>query len=146
MPSRGEDGFENTERLLLSNIAILDQSLPTVKNLVPMAMVVNQKALHEFILQKCKEQTMSFTKRFKLRGNSPQISKLRQELTILVNQGGENSERILRLENQIQLLVDEDLTKALQNRKNFRILDSYNIIGHISKYTHEYKKVYIPSR
>ena len=30
---------------------------------------------------------------------------------------------ILRLEEQIQLLVDEDLTKALQNRKNFRILE-----------------------
>ena len=42
---------------------------------------------------------------------------------MLVNQGGENSERILRLENQIQLLVDEDLTQALQNRKNFRILE-----------------------
>ena len=94
--------------MLLSNIAILDQSLPTVENLV-----VNQKALHEFMLQKCNTQTMSFTKRFKLRGNSPQINKLGQELTILVNQGGENSKRILRLENQIQLIVDEDLTQAL---------------------------------
>ena len=42
---------------------------------------------------------------------------------MLVNQGGDNSERILRLEEQIQLLVDEDLTQALQNRKNFRILE-----------------------
>ena len=42
---------------------------------------------------------------------------------MLVNQGGDNSERILRLEEQIQFLVDEDLTKALQNRKNFRILE-----------------------
>ena len=42
---------------------------------------------------------------------------------MLVNQGGDNSEEILRLEEQIQLLVDEDLTKALQNRKNFRILE-----------------------
>ena len=30
---------------------------------------------------------------------------------MLVHQGGENSERILRLEDQIQLLVNEDLTK-----------------------------------
>ena len=58
-----------------------------------------------------------------MRGNSPEINKLRQELTMLINQGGENSDKILRLENQIQLLVDEDLTKALQNRKNFRILE-----------------------
>ena len=72
-----------------------------VEDLVSMATVVSHKALHEFILLKCKEQTMSFTKRFKLRGNYPEISKLGQELTMLVNQGGDNSERILRLENQI---------------------------------------------
>jgi len=35
----------------------------------------------------------------------------------------DNSDKILRLENQIQLLVDENFTKALQNRKNFRILE-----------------------
>ena len=66
---------------------------------------------------------MAFTKKFKLRGNSPQINKLRRELTTLVNKGGDNSDRILRLEEQIQLLVDEDLAQALQNRKNFRILE-----------------------
>ena len=62
-------------------------------------------------------------KKFKLRGNSPQIIKLKTELTKLVNQGGDKSDEILRVEEQIQLLVDEDLTKALQNRKNFRILE-----------------------
>ena len=46
----GKDRFEDTERLLLSNIAILDQSLPLVEDLVTMAKVVNHKALHEFIL------------------------------------------------------------------------------------------------
>ena len=40
------------------------------------------------------------------------------------NQGGDNIDKILRLESQIQHLVDEDLTKALQNRKNFRIPDN----------------------
>ena len=64
-----------------------------------------------------------FHKKFKLRGNSPQINKLRQELTTVFNQGGDNGKKILRLEEQIQLLVDEDLTKALQNRKNFCILE-----------------------
>ena len=57
--------------------------------------------LHEFIMLKCKEQTMPYTKRFKLRGNSPQINKIRQEVIFLVNQGGRKSERILRLEDQI---------------------------------------------
>ena len=41
----------------------------------------------------------------------------------MVNQGGDNSDKILRLQNQIQLLVDKDLTKAIQNKKNFRILE-----------------------
>ena len=44
-------------------------------------------------------------------------------MTKLVNKSGDNSEEILRLQEQIQLLVDEDLTKALQKRKNFRILE-----------------------
>ena len=105
------------------NIAKVDNDLPTIEDLVPMAMVVNHKVLHEFILLKYKEQTTSFTKRFKRWGNFPQINTLRQELTRLVNQGGDNSDKILRLQNQIQLLVDKDLTKAIQNKKNFRILE-----------------------
>jgi len=118
----GKNGFEATERLLLSNIENLSNSLPTIDDLVPMT-VVNHKAIHEFILQKCKEQTMTFTKKFKLRGNSPQINKLKTELTRLINNGGDNGEEILSLEDQIQLLTDEDVEKALQNRKNFRILE-----------------------
>ena len=39
------------------------------------------------------------------------------------NQGRENSERLPRLEDQFQLLVDEDLTQALRNRKNFGFLE-----------------------
>ena len=39
------------------------------------------------------------------------------------NQGGDNCEKILRIESQTQLLVNGDLTKALQNRKNFHILE-----------------------
>ena len=60
---------------------------------------------------------MAFTKKFKLRGNYPQINKPKTELTKLVNQGGDNSEEILRVEEKIQLLVDEDLTKALQAKQ-----------------------------
>ena len=67
----GKDGFEETERLLLSNIEVMNNALHTIEDLVSMAMVVNYKAIHEFVLQKCKEQTMAFTKKFKLSGNSP---------------------------------------------------------------------------
>ena len=63
---------------MLSNIDVMNNALPKIDDLVPMVTVVNHKELHEFILQKCKEQTMTFTKRFKLRGNPPQINKIRQ--------------------------------------------------------------------
>ena len=58
----GKNGFGETERLMLSNIENLSNSLPTIDELVPMT-VVNHKAVHEFILQKCKEKTMTFTKK-----------------------------------------------------------------------------------
>ena len=63
---------------MLSTIEVMNNALPTIDDLVPMVMVVNQKALHEFFLQKCKEHTMTFTKKIKLRGKSPQINKLKQ--------------------------------------------------------------------
>ena len=50
---------------------------------------------------------MTFTKKFKLRGNSPQINKLRQELTTLVNQGGDNSECKARGPEPYALRVNE---------------------------------------
>ena len=74
----GKDGCENTERLLLFNIVKLDHDLSMIEDLFPLATLVNHKELHDFILPKCKEQTMSFTKRCKGRGNFPQINKLRQ--------------------------------------------------------------------
>ena len=115
----GTIGFGETERLMLSNIEVLSNSLPTIDDLVPMTMVVDYKAIHEIILQKCKEQTMAFTRKFKLRGNSPQINKLKTELTKLVNQGGDKSDEILRVEEQIQLLVDEYLTKMQRANYGF---------------------------
>ena len=48
-----------------------------------------------------------------MRGDSPQINKPKTELAKSINQGGDNSEEILSLEEQIQLLVDKELTKAL---------------------------------
>ena len=42
-----------------------------IEDLVNMATVTSKKALHKFSLVKCKEQTMEFIKRFKLRGNTP---------------------------------------------------------------------------
>ena len=50
-----KNGFEDTERLSLSNIAKLAPDLTNIEDLVPMAKVVSHTALHEFILLKCKE-------------------------------------------------------------------------------------------
>ena len=45
----------------------LAHKLPDVDDLVKMATEISKKALHEFLLVKCKEQTIEFTKKFKLR-------------------------------------------------------------------------------
>ena len=69
----------------------------------------------------CKELTIAFTRYFKLRG-TPKINKLKQELMIVINEGG-SSEEILDIESQIKELVDEDDVNALKNRKNYIILE-----------------------
>ena len=87
-----------------------------------MATDISKKALHEFLLIKCKEQTMDYTKRYRLKGNSPMINKLRAELTSLVNSGG-SGEEILKIEARMKDLEEEDIARALKLRKNFKILE-----------------------
>ena len=58
MQTPGTIGFGETERLMLSNIEVSSNSLPTIDDLVPMTMVVDYKAIHEFILQKLVEEEM----------------------------------------------------------------------------------------
>ena len=84
-------GFEVADRFLLYRIENLDHELPKTDKLVPMAMLVNKEALLEFLLQKCKEQTIDFSKKFKPK----------QEL----------------------ISINEDLTQAHHNRKNFSFLE-----------------------
>ena len=57
--------------------------MPSTDELVEMAMDISKKALHEFLLTKSKEQTMNYTKRFRLKGNIPMINKLRADLKVL---------------------------------------------------------------
>ena len=78
-----------------------------------MAMVVSKKALHEFLLVKCKEQTIEFTKKFKLRGNAPKMNKLQANLTRVIDEGG-NSEEILDIVSQIRELLEEDVMSDLK--------------------------------
>ena len=76
------------------NSNILARKLPIIDDLVDMAMVISKKALHEFLLMKCKEQMIEFTKRFKFKENTPKKSKLKAELTTVINEEG-SSEEIL---------------------------------------------------
>ena len=108
--------------VLQSGADALAQKLPDVDDLVEMATEISQKALHEFLLVKCKEQMIEFTKKFKLRGNSPKINKLMAKLMKVIDESG-SSEEILNIESQMRELVDEDVMSALKNRKNYIILE-----------------------
>ena len=94
--------------------------MPTTDELVEMATDISKKALHEFLLTKCKEQTMNYTKQFRLKGNIPMINKLRADLTTLVN-SGESGEDILKIEARMKELEEEDIARALKLRKNVSI-------------------------
>ena len=98
----------------------LAQNLPDIEDLVNMATVISKKASHEFLLVKCKEQMIEFTK--KIRGNAPKVNKLKAKLTRVIDEGG-SSEEILDIESQIRELVYENVVSALKNRKNYNILD-----------------------
>ena len=87
-----------------------------------MATVTSKNVVHIFILVKCKEQMIEFTKEFKLRGNAPKIDKLKATLTRVIDEGG-SSEEILNIESQIRELVDEDVILALKSRKDYNILE-----------------------
>ena len=87
-----------------------------------MATVISKKALHGFLLVKCREQTIELTKNFMFRGNVPNINKFKAELSIVIKEGG-SSEEILDIESRIKELVDDDVVKALKNRKNYNILE-----------------------
>ena len=75
-----------------------------------MATFISKKALHEFLLTKCNEQTMEYMKQFKLIGNIPKINKLRADITALVNSGG-SGEDILNIEARMKELEEEDMPK-----------------------------------
>ena len=112
----GMEHFEVAERVLQCNANTICQQLPTTDDLVKMATGISKKALHEFLLTKCKEQTMNYTKKFRLKGNTPMINKLRADLTALVNSGG-SSEDILKIEARMKELEEEDIARALKLRK-----------------------------
>ena len=88
--------------------------------------------------KKCKEQTNEITKKFKLKGNTSKINKFKQELTSIINERGNKSDEIIRIESKTQHLIDEDPTQAIQNRKyilelekpskSFLNLEIYNIL------------------
>ena len=73
--------------VLQSGADTLAHKLPDVDDLVNMATEISKKALHEFLLVKCKEQTIEFTTKFKLNGIAPKINKLKAKLTRVIDEG-----------------------------------------------------------
>ena len=80
-----------------------------------MAKVISKKALHEFLLVKCKEQTIELTKRFKLRGKA--------ELTFVINEGGSN-EDILLMRTSSMLSKTGKITTFLKREAKQSVLIS----------------------
>ena len=58
----GTEYFEVAEKVMMNNAQTICQQLPSTDVLVEMATDISKKALHEFLLIKCKEQTMDYTK------------------------------------------------------------------------------------
>ena len=74
-------------RVLQCGANILAQKLPAIEYLVEMATVISKKVLQDFLLVTCKEQTIEFTKKFKLRGNAPKMNRLKATLTRVIDEG-----------------------------------------------------------
>ena len=98
---QGAEHFEVIKGVLQCKAKAICQQLPITDDLFEMARVISKKALHEFLLTKCKEQSMDYTKHFRLKGNTPKINKLRADFTTLVNSEG-NDENILKFEDRMK--------------------------------------------
>ena len=61
-----------------------------------MAAEIKPKVLHEYLLTKCIEHIIEFTKRCQLKCNTPKINKLKIDLTPFINKGG-SSEKIINI-------------------------------------------------
>ena len=57
-----------------------------------------------------------FTKKFKLKSNTPNINKLNAKLSTVINWGG-SSDDILNIENQIKESTDEDIVQSLRSER-----------------------------
>ena len=64
---QGAEHFEIAKGVLQCNAKAICQQLPITDDLVEMATVISKKALHEILLIKCKEQSMDYTKQFRLK-------------------------------------------------------------------------------
>ena len=111
--------FEVAENILQCRARILAQQLPSIDVRVTMATKIKQKALNEFLLTECTEQSIN--------GTTPKMNKLKSELTSIINEEG-NSKDILNIKSQIKELVDKVLAKALKNRKNYSVLEDEVIL------------------
>jgi hypothetical protein len=91
---------------------------PTLDSLLKRPLAVSNATLHEFILHKLKQVTLSFSKTLK------KTAKLEEELNDLVNSNDPDSaDKIRNLEEVLNLKEMEHLERELQIKENFTLLE-----------------------
>ena len=96
---------------------------PTLESLIQRPLAVSNATLHEFILMKLKQVTLTFAKTLK-NNTKRETAKLEEELNDLVNSNDPNSaEKIRALEEVLNLKEKEYLERELQFKENFTLLE-----------------------
>ena len=95
---------------------------PTLESLIQRPLAVSNATLHEFILMKLKQVTLTFAKTLK-NNTKRETAKLEEELNDLVNSNDPNSaEKIRALEEVLNLKEKEYLERELQFKENFTLV------------------------
>ena len=96
---------------------------PTLESLIQRPLAVSNATLHEFILMKLKQVTLTFAKTLK-NNTKRETAKLEEELNDLVNSNDPNSAAKIRaLEEVLNLKEKEYLERELQFKENFTLLE-----------------------
>ena len=98
---------------LQMHLGMILSNEPTIECLIKRPLAVSNATLHEFILMKLKEVTLSFSKTLKT-NTKRETAKLEEELNDLVNSNDPNSAVKIRiLEEELNLKEQEHLEREL---------------------------------
>jgi hypothetical protein len=116
------DKLAKNDPLDMDRIQKLQMHLGMILSNEP-TLAVSNATLHEFILMKLKQVTLSFSKTLK-KNTKRETAKLEEELNDLVNSNDPNSAAIIRyLEEVLNRKEKEHLERELQFKENFTLLE-----------------------